>query len=171
MLLVLGGSSGSKQVNDLVFSELPWLTERFTVVHQTGRNFNEEFDSPSYKKYAFIYSEMPSVIASSDIVLSRAGANSIWECSALGKPLVLIPLAGNGTRGDQVDNAKFFEERGAGFVLLGDDVCPEKLHEVLEKLLPSENRKAMAKASLSLSSGKNPSESIASIIYNRISNK
>src|SRR5574344_2116581 len=123
VLLVLGGSSGAKQINNLVIENLQWLKEKFIVVHQTGKTFAEEnpdvmkSGDSSYKPYDFIYKEMVSVIQASDIVLSRAGANSLWECAVCKKPLVLIPLCGSGTRGDQVDNAQFFAERNAAIVL------------------------------------------------------
>jgi UDP-N-acetylglucosamine--N-acetylmuramyl-(pentapeptide) pyrophosphoryl-undecaprenol N-acetylglucosamine transferase len=118
VLLVLGASLGARQINELVRECLPRLTERFVVVHQTG----SAWDIPEggrYKPYPFIRSEMPHVIAAADLVLCRSGAGTIWECASLGKPMVLIPLAGSGTRGDQVENARCLEERGAGLVLSG----------------------------------------------------
>jgi UDP-N-acetylglucosamine--N-acetylmuramyl-(pentapeptide) pyrophosphoryl-undecaprenol N-acetylglucosamine transferase len=60
---------------------------------------------------------MPQVLAAADLVLSRSGAGTVWENATLGKPLVLLPLRGRGTRGDQVENAEFFERAGAALVL------------------------------------------------------
>ena len=98
------------------------------MVHQCGaRAFTEMPQNKNgYFLYPFIYKEMCDVIACSDIIVSRAGANSIWECSVLGKPMVLIPLCGSGTRGDQVDNAQFFAEKGAALVLLGENADSQK---------------------------------------------
>lgn len=118
-----------------------------------------------YFLHPFIYAEMPDVISSADVVLSRAGANSIWECSVLGKPLLLIPLCGSGTRGDQVDNAKYFEEAGAVKVLLGDDANSENLKNSLEAFLDEKTRNDFAEKSKKLSSGKRPAAKIAEIIY------
>ncbi len=125
ILLVLGGSSGAHQVNEVIFNNLEWLLERFIVVHQTGRGEDferalekqKECNTGCYKPYDFIYSEMPHVLSCADIVLSRSGANSLWECVATEKPMILIPLSGSGTRGDQVENAAFFEKEGAAFVV------------------------------------------------------
>lgn len=168
ILLVLGGSLGAHQINQLIVENLDWLTSKFNVVHQCGAK-DKDF-VPAAKKgyypYPFIYSQMPDVIAASDIVLSRAGANSIWECSVLGKPLVLIPLCGSGTRGDQVDNAAFFEKQNAAKVLLGDDVTFDNLKKLLEFLLDSSERDVMAMASKNMSDGNRPAKVIAEIIFN-----
>lgn len=171
ILLVLGGSSGAHQINSLVVENLGWLTERFNVVHQCGAK--EAGEMPvgvsGYFLHPFIHSEMCDVVKCADVVLSRAGANSIWECAVLGKPLVLVPLCGSGTRGDQVDNARFFAERGAAFVLNGDEANSENLRKSLEKMLDPDFRKSVAMSSKSLSDsvqvgGKRPARRIAEII-------
>lgn len=172
VLIVLGGSLGAHQLNELVVDNLDWLTERFYVVHQCGEKDSGFVPARTerYLPYPFIYEQMPDVIACADIVLSRAGANTIWESSVLGKPSVLVPLSGSGTRGDQVDNARFFEETGAAIVLAGSDVDSSKLRSALEKLLDSSTRRQMAERSLSLSAGKKPSRFIAELIFNSIGN-
>ena len=171
ILLVLGGSLGAHQINELVSNELDWLVERFNVVHQCGARDEAQMkrDVAGYFLHPFIYKEMPDVIASADVVLSRAGANSIWECAVLGKPLVLLPLTGSGTRGDQVDNARFFEKAGAAKILLGEDVNSQKLREVLLSLLDEKTRHEMAEKSLALANGaftdgKRPAQKIAEIV-------
>ena len=98
-----------------------------------------------YKPFAFIYNEMPDVVACCDVILSRAGANSIWEAAVLSKPSVLVPLCGSGTRGDQVDNAKFFEEKKAALVLLGEKADSENLKIELTKMLDISFRNEMEK--------------------------
>lgn len=152
VLTVLGGSLGAHQINELTVENLDWLTERFYVVHQCGKA-DENFvpkRADSYFPFPFIYSQMPDVVAASDVILSRAGANSIWESAAARKAQVLIPLSGNGTRGDQVDNARFFEKNGAAKVLLGGDISSEKLKEVLTLLLNADERKKLTDASKKL---------------------
>lgn len=167
VLLVLGGSLGAHQINTLVSENLDWLLSRFNVVHQCGARDAGEMpgNASGYFLYPFIYGEMPDVISAADVVLSRAGANSIWECSVLGKPLVLIPLCGEGTRGDQVDNARYFAAAGAAEVLLGKDAASENLRKSLEKFLDEKTRSNFAFASKKLSEGKNPARKIAEIIY------
>ena len=146
VLLVVGGSSGARQINQLVYDNIDFLCENFIVVHQTGLvNTSQEKSLELSKKYSdyhffdFIYEQMPDVVAASDIVMGRAGANSIWEAAVLLKPMLLIPLCGNGTRGDQVDNARFFEQKNAAKVLVGQEADNEHLIKNLKELLDEKN--------------------------------
>jgi UDP-N-acetylglucosamine--N-acetylmuramyl-(pentapeptide) pyrophosphoryl-undecaprenol N-acetylglucosamine transferase len=125
ILLVLGGSQGARELNALVRGALPELTGYYTVVHQTGPG-NEGGPGPGerYRPYPYFREEMPQVLAAADLVLCRAGAGTVWENAALGKPMILLPLRGRGTRGDQVENAAFFERAGAAVVL--PPVSPEE---------------------------------------------
>ncbi|MDR3249030.1 MAG: UDP-N-acetylglucosamine--N-acetylmuramyl-(pentapeptide) pyrophosphoryl-undecaprenol N-acetylglucosamine transferase [Treponema sp.] len=119
VLLVLGGSQGAREINDLVKDALPELTKYYTVVHQTGPDKDGDLrPGGRYKPYPYIGEEMPQVLAAAALVLGRSGAGTVWESAALGKPMVLIPLRGSGTRGDQVENARFFQEAGAAVMLL-----------------------------------------------------
>lgn len=174
VLLVLGGSSGARQINELVRENVGWLCERFIVVHQTGiKNpaVAEETgctEKDGYKPYPFIYKEMPDVIAAADVVLSRAGANSIWECAVLAKPLVLIPLCGTGTRGDQEDNARYFENHGAAVVLSRENATSGKLRQALSLLLSEDVRASLSSACGKLAGDSRPAEKIAELLYNEI---
>lgn len=170
VLLVLGGSLGAHQLNELVVENLAWLTEHFNVVHQCGSK-DASFvpaQTDSYFPYPFIYEQMPDVIACADVILSRAGANTVWESAVEKKPSVLIPLCGNGTRGDQVDNANFFKERGAAFVLTGNEAVFENLRNCLERLLDKNERDLMSQKMAELASGKRASLKIAELIFKSI---
>lgn len=170
ILLALGGSSGAKQINDLILENLDFLCEHFAVVHQTGKNVDaqkvkrarEQFEN--YNAYEFIFDEISDVLASADIVVSRAGANAIWEIAVLGKPAILIPLAGSGTRGDQEENAHFFEEKGAAFVLAKENATSEKLKETVLKILENENYEKMQKAILTLANKERNDKVIAKLL-------
>ncbi|MBO4532658.1 MAG: undecaprenyldiphospho-muramoylpentapeptide beta-N-acetylglucosaminyltransferase [Treponema sp.] len=176
VLLVLGGSSGARQINELVWANLDQLTQHFTVVHQTGllnadstteQELKDKYNG-RYKPYQFIYEQMPDVLAAADIILSRAGANSIWEAAVLSKPMVLIPLCGSGTRGDQVDNAKFFEEKNAAMVLLGEQADSECLWDALQKMLDEKTRSEYSANVYKMTGGIKPAEKIAQILYNQL---
>jgi UDP-N-acetylglucosamine--N-acetylmuramyl-(pentapeptide) pyrophosphoryl-undecaprenol N-acetylglucosamine transferase len=174
ILLVLGGSSGARQINELVRENIDWLCERYIVVHQTGIKNSADAEEcgrtekGGYKPYPFIYTEMPDVIAAADVVLSRAGANSIWECAVLAKPLVLIPLCGQGTRGDQEDNARYFESHGAAVVLARENATSEKLRQSLSHLLSENIRALLSRACAELAGENRPAEKIAELLYNEI---
>ena len=88
------------------------------------------------------------MLAAAELVVGRSGAGTVWECAVLGKPMLLVPLSGSGTRGDQVENAGFFEKAGAAVVLRGEEVNPEALAKAVAALAQdSERREAMSFAS------------------------
>ncbi|MDR0643543.1 MAG: undecaprenyldiphospho-muramoylpentapeptide beta-N-acetylglucosaminyltransferase [Treponema sp.] len=118
ILLVLGGSQGAKEINNIVTDNLDTLTRFYMVVHQTGAMDAEKTPPGSlrYKPFQYIGEEMPHILAAATLVLSRSGAGTVWECATVGKPMLLVPLRGSGTRGDQVENALFFERAGAAIV-------------------------------------------------------
>lgn len=171
VLLVTGGSLGAAQINELVWKNLSWLCQKFIVVHQTGQknasllpqNLSQE-EKENYHPYAFIYKEMPDVISAADVVLSRAGANSIWECAVLEKPMVLIPLEGAGTRGDQVDNAEWFERQGAAVVIKKSGMTETSLQSALSSMLAAAQRKNYREACKKLCGSERPAEKIARIL-------
>jgi UDP-N-acetylglucosamine--N-acetylmuramyl-(pentapeptide) pyrophosphoryl-undecaprenol N-acetylglucosamine transferase len=146
ILLVLGGSQGAKEINELVRESMQELTECYTVVHQTGPSLTWDIPaSQKYKPFPYIKDEMPHVMAAAEIVMGRSGAG-VWEWAVLAKPMLLIPLKGSGTRGDQVENARFFQNEGAAYVL--DDVNPKTLTDAVKTLSSDvEKRKKMAAAS------------------------
>ena len=175
ILLVVGGSSGARQINQLVYDNIDFLCENFIVVHQTGlvnttQEKSQEFvqNYSNYHPYDFIYEQMPNVVAASDIVMGRAGANSIWEATVLLKPMLLIPLCGHGTRGDQVDNAKFFEEKKAAKVLIGQEVSKERLVVSLKELLNEKNRLELQNNLKQMIGNKKPANIIAEYIFENI---
>lgn len=169
VLLITGGSLGAAQINALVRENLEWLCERFVVVHQTGQNDNPIEGSPTvtqnYHPFAFIYEEMPHVFSLADVVLSRSGANSIWEGAVLAKPMVLLPLEGEGTRGDQVDNAEFFSRRGAAVVIRKADASSQQLRNALSLLLQKNVREEFSAACKKIVGNKKPGETIAGILF------
>lgn len=116
VLFVQGGSLGAKQVNDLIRESIDTLTAHFRIVHQRGNGEWDLADRPgTYVSRPFFSAEYPHVLAAADIVVSRAGAGSIWELGFTAKPAVLVPLE-SGTRGDQIRNADLCERTGTALV-------------------------------------------------------
>ncbi len=148
VVLVLGGSQGARQVNGLIEAILPDLSGKAAVAHQTGAgNAPLREADAGYKGFEFVHGELADLMAAADIIVGRAGAGTVWESSANGKPMVLIPLAGYGTRGDQVENARLLEEAGAAIALVGDDAAPGRLREAVLELAGSPaKRSTMAEA-------------------------
>ena len=152
ILLAAGGSQGAREINALVRATLPELTRYYTVVHQTG--ISAEWDIPAtdrYRPYPYINEEMPHVLAAAELVVGRSGAGSVWESAVLGKPMVLIPLSGSGTRGDQIENARLFEKSAAAIMLLGDAATKENLVKAVGSLAEDDDkRKAMSDAAFAI---------------------
>ncbi len=170
VLFVLGGSSGALQINNLIRESFNWLCDHFFVVHQTGKNIGKELPlvHENYRSFEFIYNEMSHVLAACDVVLARSGANTLWEAAVQGKPMVLVPLSGAGTRGDQVENARLFKEQGAAEILLDEDVNPRTLQHVLTNMLDSETRKKYAVNAKNMTLGQNSAELIAHILFHEL---
>ncbi|GHU48731.1 UDP-N-acetylglucosamine--N-acetylmuramyl-(pentapeptide) pyrophosphoryl-undecaprenol N-acetylglucosamine transferase [Spirochaetia bacterium] len=134
LLLVLGGSQGAAEINELVWAALPDLAKTFVVVHQTGVTSGGAAASERYRPFQYIGTELPDVLAAAELVLCRSGAGTLWECAALQKPMLLVPLSGSGTRGDQVENARIFEGRGAALMFRAGEATPRALCERIEEL-------------------------------------
>jgi len=147
ILLVLGGSLGSREINELVRACLPELTRYYTVVHQYGEGnaSGDAVPSERYKPCAYLREELPHIIAAAELVVCRGGAGTIWECASLHKPMVLIPLRGSGTRGDQVENARLFREAGAAICFTEEDsnaeLSPAKLSQLIVSLAEDPQRR------------------------------
>jgi UDP-N-acetylglucosamine--N-acetylmuramyl-(pentapeptide) pyrophosphoryl-undecaprenol N-acetylglucosamine transferase len=169
VVLVLGGSQGARQVNELMSAIRDELRPLCFVAHQTGEA--KELDRANDERYLafpFLHEELADVIARADIVVGRSGAGTLWECASLGKPLVLIPLASAATRGDQVLNAEFFVKRGAARMLTGAEASPQRLLATLRELIAAEElRSAMGQASLAITAGR-AAETIADILLKTV---
>ncbi|MBR5962291.1 MAG: undecaprenyldiphospho-muramoylpentapeptide beta-N-acetylglucosaminyltransferase [Clostridia bacterium] len=129
VLLMMGGSSGAQSVNACLRKAIPELTPDFDVAHICGKgNLDAELEgTPGYKQIEFLDADLPDVLACTDLVLSRAGANALCEFQALGRPMLLIPYPKGASRGDQILNAKSLEKRGLCRVLLQENMTPETM--------------------------------------------
>ncbi len=135
VLLVMGGSLGALKLNELVREALPVLSQTYDVIHLCGRGKNDcNCAACGYNQYEYIDKELPDLFALSDIVLSRAGANSVFELLALNKPSILVPLTSASTRGDQLLNAKYFEKKGYAKVLDQNTATAESLVVAIDDL-------------------------------------
>jgi len=146
IILVIGGSLGAVKVNNAVRSILPKLLEKFQVIHICGKGNLDEtlIGTPGYIQYEYVDSPLKHLFAAADIILSRAGANSICEILALRKPNVLIPLSAAASRGDQILNANSFAKQGFSTVLEEENVTDNSLYEAI--LNTYENRRQFIQA-------------------------
>ncbi len=140
IILVIGGSSGSIKINECLIKSLPSLLENYQIIHICGKgNKDDTIKADGYKQYEYISSELPNIFACADIIVSRAGANSISEFLALKKPSLLIPLSAKASRGDQILNAKSFEKQGFSKVLYEENLTTETFISEINNLYNNRN--------------------------------
>jgi UDP-N-acetylglucosamine--N-acetylmuramyl-(pentapeptide) pyrophosphoryl-undecaprenol N-acetylglucosamine transferase len=131
--LVTGGSQGAQRLNDALLAVLPGLVGHARVIHLTGKGKAIPFTHAHYKAFEYVQDELKDLFAVTDFVVSRAGANSLFEFLALRKPMLLVPLE-LGSRGDQVINAEAFARSGWAHVLREKDLTKETFGAALERL-------------------------------------
>lgn len=163
VLLIMGGSTGSKFINEMVRRQLPTILQTYDVVHLCGK---DHLDAPltqqsGYLQYEYISKELPDLLALADMVISRAGANAICELLALKKPNILIPLSASASRGDQILNAKSFARQGFSYVLDEDTMTDEQL---LLAIAAVGKKKAQYVAAMNESKQMNPINTILELI-------
>ena len=134
VLMMIGGSLGAQTVNAVLREALPELTEKYDVLHVCGKgNLAPELEhTPGYKQFEYLSDELPDAFACADVMLSRAGSNSLSELMALRKPALLIPY--HSGRGDQVLNANSLKARGLAHVMIQSEMNAQSLARAIDEL-------------------------------------
>lgn len=137
ILLVMGGSIGSVYINQAIRGCIDELLKNYQIIHLCGKgNIDDSLKGRvGYAQYEYISENLPDLFAAADLVIARAGANSICELLALRKPNILIPLPRNASRGDQILNAASFEKQGFSVVLEEENVTSETLQNTITEVL------------------------------------
>lgn len=136
VILVVGGSSGSKVINDNVRKVLPELLKQFYIIHLCGKgNLDDQLKNVTgYAQFEYARTELTDMFALADLAISRAGANSICELLALHKPNILIPLSAAASRGDQILNAKSFAKQGFSYVIEEEKLTEQLLLSAVKEV-------------------------------------
>ena len=137
IILVIGGSLGSVTVNQTVRGLLPRLLNDYQIVHICGKgNLDESLiGMDGYVQYEYVDAPLRHLFAAADLVISRAGANSICEILALRKPNILIPLSAAASRGDQILNARSFAKQGFSTVLEEESLTADTLYQAVTETM------------------------------------
>ena len=136
VLLVMGGSGGSMLLNNLVEKHFDFLTKHFQLIHICGKgNLSTYSPTSSYYKTEFCH-DMASAYKACDFILSRGGSNALGEIIALKKPSLIIPLE-RASRGDQVENATYFENLNLLRTLREKNI--ENFEKEIENLIKNKN--------------------------------
>jgi len=136
VLLIMGGSSGSANINRVVRDNLASLLKKYHIIHICGSgNIDENLHMAGYRQYEYVNEELKHILAMTDYVISRAGANAIFEFLALHIPMLLIPLPLSVSRGDQIDNAKSFVKSGFAHILMEEDISTASFEAAIDILV------------------------------------
>ena len=139
VLLITGGSLGSVALNNCVRRSLPTLLEKFDVLHLCGKNNKSKINKQGYIQKEFI-NNMYDAYSACDLCVSRAGSNTVFELIALKKPCILIPLPKGVSRGDQVDNAEYFQKQGLVYVLPQNVLTDKSLVYAVNSVYSNRNK-------------------------------
>ncbi len=134
VLSVVGGSQGAEAINRTLVEALPLLRD-FEIIHIAGKRACPDTRADHYRRLEYA-DDIFDIFALSDIVVSRAGANTLFELAAMGKRTVAVPLPkGSHSRGDQQQNARSFAARGYVYPLEQKDLTPDTLADAIKKAL------------------------------------
>ena len=141
VIFVAGGSLGSVQINNAIRKILTSLLPEFQIIHICGKgNIDSSLRQQGYKQFEYVADELPHLMSLADLVISRAGSNFIFEFLSLKKPMILIPLPKGASRGDQLENAQFFQEQGFAEVIFEENLTPDRLLQVISSMFTAYDR-------------------------------
>lgn len=146
VILIVGGSSGSVAINEVVLAALPQLLQKYQIVHQTGEANIKEIEGRAkiilansslidrYKPFGYLNDLATRMSAGvAKIVISRAGS-TVFEIAAWGVPSILIPIP-EPIAHDQTKNAYAYARAGGGVVIEQNNLTPHLLVSEVERIL------------------------------------
>ena len=156
VLLVTGGSQGSRHLNHVVVASLSRLLPYCQVLHVSGEHNYEETRKMAEPQFAerpelrgryvlrgYLSTRMAEALAASDVLLCRSGAATLSELAVLGRPSILVPLPPGFTGSPQATNAAMFRQAGAAEVILDKDLTVNALLEALMPVLSNPPRRTL----------------------------
>ena len=155
ILLVMGVSLGSVKINNYIRNSLNKLLRDFNIIHICGKNNLDKGlqNLDGYNQFEYVSTELKDIFVVSDLIVSRAGANSIYEFLALRKPNLLIPLSKDASRGDQILNANSFKAQGFSKVIEEENLSENLLVEEIKDLYKNRDKYIKNMENSNLSNG------------------
>ncbi|MBU1036758.1 UDP-N-acetylglucosamine--N-acetylmuramyl-(pentapeptide) pyrophosphoryl-undecaprenol N-acetylglucosamine transferase [Patescibacteria group bacterium] len=129
-IMLLGGSSGAKFFNNLVIKSLRELTQKYFIIHITGKDKKPKLELNNYVSYELLTTDLFEKIAQADLIISRAGLATLMELSHLEKAVILIPLPNSA----QTANAQYFCDKNAAYCLQQKDLTADDLIQKINKI-------------------------------------
>lgn len=130
-LLVFGGSQGAEKINETLYSALDELLKSYNIIHAAGKGKLRDIKKKGYYGVEYL-TDIGTAFSIADVCVSRAGANALAETVALKIPTVAIPLPKGNSRGDQEENAAYYENRGAIRVIKESELTAKKMIREIE---------------------------------------
>lgn len=167
VLFIMGGSLGSRLINEEIRKNLDELLKEFNLIHICGKGNTDKnlINKKGYKQFEYVNEELPDFMMTADYIISRAGANSIFEFLALKKPTLLIPLSKKVSRGDQILNSRSFKKEGYSLMLEEEEIKKDVLYK---KILELKSKKIELINNMERSQAKNGVEAIIEVLLESI---
>lgn len=138
-ILFVGGSLGAKALNDFVEQNFAALIKKYNIIHIAGKNYEKKLGDKNYVCYNYI-TNIEDCFDAADIIISRAGSNAIFEFLTISKPMILVPLPRDVSRGDQILNAKEFEAKGLASVVEQDNLTLQNIDHAIENIINNKEK-------------------------------
>lgn len=149
-LLIIGGSQGAARINEFIFNNAEQLLARYQIIHQVGSQNYEAYQlalkegsaaghPERYYVAAYFENNFPEAYAAADLVIARAGAGTIFELAALGKPAILIPLP-EAAQDHQRENAYQYAQTGAAIIIEQENLLINLFEQEIDRLLGNPGR-------------------------------
>lgn len=171
-LLVTGGSQGARAFNELLptaLCRLPEEVKRRLLVAQQVRGDDLDAVAATYRDCGIacelknFFDDMPERLADAHLLVCRAGASTITELAAAGRPAILVPLP-FAADDHQTGNARAFAQAGGGWVMPQHDLTPERLGERIAALLSDPGTLARASAAARAFAEPDAAERLANLV-------
>lgn len=168
ILMFMGGSLGAKSINDTVRQNLPELLKKYQIIHLCGKGQSvADYDQKGYIQFDYVDSELKDIMKAADVIISRAGSNAIFELLSENKPMILVPLSGKSSRGEQMLNAKSFQKRGYAEIIADDELNDsEKFLNLINQVYQNREtyQKTMEKSGFKATTNKELAEKIIRLV-------
>ena len=153
-IMIMGGGAGSVLINQVVRQALPALLQKFNVIHLCGKGkVDDNQNDAGYKQFDYVDEALADLFAASEVVIGRSGANAVNEILALAKPHIFIPLSLKASRGDQIQNANFFKEKGISYVIDEEALTVDGLTQAINEVYDSREERIQKVKALNIQSG------------------
>ena len=171
VILVVGGSQGARKLNEILVEVLPQLLENYQVLHVCGQDNYQLVQTQvkevglkqvGYCLQSFLSAPaMGDALALADLVITRAGINTLNEIAAWGKPALIVPI-GSAVLGEHQEvNAKYFREAGAAVVLPNSEIKAEHLRKEVNDIFSNDSRRQDLKRKMAKLAHREAAEKLA----------